>query len=221
MRSAPVPNPSTTHQNIAVGSTCSPSVAILGSSGAVHVAAVEYNLSRRRELEDKALAYRNKTYVAFDADNDIRYYYLMTAWKQNDNTSFSFHDAHGIRPSREWSSEETIKRNLRERLKNSKMFVCLIGEHTRYMYKFVRWEIETAMALGIPRIGCNLNGTRIVDTERCPPILRESLSLHVSFNGKIIQYALEDWAHDHWQKLRQGKTGGFYYRPAVYERLGL
>jgi hypothetical protein len=32
------------------------------------------------------MAYRNKTYVAFDGDSDIRYYRLMKAWKQNDNT---------------------------------------------------------------------------------------------------------------------------------------
>ena len=34
------------------------------------------------------MAYRNKTYVCFDGDNDIRYYRLMQAWKQNDNTNF-------------------------------------------------------------------------------------------------------------------------------------
>ena len=167
------------------------------------------------------MAYRNKTYIAFDADTDIRYYYLMLAWKQNDNTAFSFFDAHGIRPSREWSNEQTIKRNLRERLKNSRMFICLIGESTRFLYKFVRWEIETAIDLGIPRIGCNLNGSRNIDTDRCPPLLRDSLSLHVSFNAKIVQHALEDWAVDHWQRMRQGSTESFYYKPSVYRSLGL
>ena len=42
------------------------------------------------------MAYRNKTYVAFDGDNDMRYYQLMKAWKQKDSTSFNFHDAHDI-----------------------------------------------------------------------------------------------------------------------------
>lgn len=27
------------------------------------------------------MTYRNKTYVAFDGDKDIRYYRLMQAWK--------------------------------------------------------------------------------------------------------------------------------------------
>lgn len=28
------------------------------------------------------MSYRNKTYVAFDGDNDIKYYWLMRAWKK-------------------------------------------------------------------------------------------------------------------------------------------
>ena len=37
------------------------------------------------------MAYRNKTYVCFDGDTDMRYYNLMKAWKQNDNTDFNFY----------------------------------------------------------------------------------------------------------------------------------
>ncbi len=40
--------------------------------------------------------YTNKTYVAFDADSDIRYYRLMQAWKKNNNTTFDFYDAHDL-----------------------------------------------------------------------------------------------------------------------------
>lgn len=35
------------------------------------------------------MAYRNKVYVSMDADNDLRYYYLMRAWRQSDYTSFN------------------------------------------------------------------------------------------------------------------------------------
>jgi hypothetical protein len=42
------------------------------------------------------MAYRNKTYVAFDGDNDIHYYRLMKAWKQNNHSDFKFYDAHDI-----------------------------------------------------------------------------------------------------------------------------
>ena len=59
------------------------------------------------------MAYKNKTYVAFDGDNDIRYYNLMKAWKQNDNSNFNFFDAHDINNALDSSTEETIKKRLR------------------------------------------------------------------------------------------------------------
>ncbi len=68
------------------------------------------------------MAYRNKTYVAFDGDTDMRSYNLMKAWKQNDNTDFNFHNAHDLKQSRDSSSEDSIKRSLRDRMNNSKVF---------------------------------------------------------------------------------------------------
>jgi hypothetical protein len=31
-----------------------------------------------------------------DLKEGFHYYYLMKAWKQSDNTSFNFYDAHGL-----------------------------------------------------------------------------------------------------------------------------
>ena len=74
------------------------------------------------------MAYRNKTYVCFDADSDIRYYNLMKAWKENDSMAFDFYNAHEINNLRDGSSEAQIKRKLRERLQNTKVLVILIGK---------------------------------------------------------------------------------------------
>ncbi|MBN1969624.1 MAG: TIR domain-containing protein [Candidatus Delongbacteria bacterium] len=167
------------------------------------------------------MAYRNKTYVAFDADNDIRYYRLMQAWKQSDYSSFDFYDAHDLNNIRTWSSEETIKNKLQERLRNTKVFVLLVGSQTRFHYKFVRWEIEQALKRNLPIVVINLNGSRSIDNENCPPILRNELALHVSFNSKIIEKALTAWETLHYNYQRQGKTGDFYYEPSVYQSLGL
>jgi hypothetical protein len=52
------------------------------------------------------MAYRNKTYVTFDGDSDIRYYNLMKAWRQNDNTDFNFYDAHDLNTALDTSSIE-------------------------------------------------------------------------------------------------------------------
>ena len=137
------------------------------------------------------MAYRNKTYVCVDGDSDIHYYRLMQAWHQNDRTPFSFYNAHELNTARDASQEASIKRQLRERLLNTKVFVVLIGENTRYLTKFVRWEMEQALGLNLPIIGVNLNGMRQQDPERCPPIIRSELAVYISFNPAIMQFALD------------------------------
>ena len=87
------------------------------------------------------MAYRNKTYLCFDGDNDIHYFYLMRAWRANQLDFFkglNFYDAHEINNARDSSKEESIKRQLLERLNNSYLFIVLIGKQTRYLTKFVR-----------------------------------------------------------------------------------
>lgn len=166
------------------------------------------------------MGYRNKVYVSMDADNDIRYYYLMKAWRQNDNTEFSFHDAHDINNILD-KSEDSIKAGLQERFRNTKVFVLLVGEHTRYLYKYVRWEIEEAIKRKIPCIVVNLDGKRSMNSEKCPPIIRDELALHISFNSKILQYALEHWPESEANYRKDGKTGAYYYKEEVYQKLGL
>lgn len=167
------------------------------------------------------MPYRNKTYVAFDADSDINYYRLMKAWKQSDYSNFDFYDAHDLNNLRNWSNENTIKQRLRERLNNTKIFVLLIGESTRFHYKFVKWEIEQAIKLNLPIVCVNLNGNRSIDTERCPPILRNQLAIHISFKSKIIETALDNWGYWHYEHQKNGKTGDFFYNQETYNALGL
>ena len=166
------------------------------------------------------MAYRNKVYVSMDADSDLHYYRLMQAWKQNDNTPFNFYDAHDINNILD-KSEASIKVGLQERFRNTKIFVLLVGQHTRYLYKYVRWEIEEAIKRDLPCIVVNLNGKRSLDSELCPPIIRDHLAVHVSFNARIIQYALENWPAADAEKRRNNQNGAFYYTQSVYEKLGL
>ena len=167
------------------------------------------------------MPYRKKVFISFDGDNDIHYYRLMRAWKQSDRTDFNFFDAHDINTARDTSTEETIKRRLSERLANAFVVVSLIGEHTRYHYKFVRWELEQAIKRGLPIIGVNLNGRRSQDTMLCPPIIRDELAIHISFNAAILQYALEDWPTKYASYRRNNESGPYYYKREVYTRLGL
>ncbi|ELP5713396.1 MULTISPECIES: TIR domain-containing protein [Enterobacter] len=166
------------------------------------------------------MAYRNKTYICFDGDNDMAYYRLMTAWKSNDNFSFNFHNAHDMNSARDESLEESIKKQLRERFANSKTLIVLIGENTKNLTKFVRWEMDVALKLGIPIIAVNLNGSRQKD-ELCPRIIKNELVVFVSFNMKIIEYAMNNWPEYHNTFTKENKKASFYYTNKTYEALNI
>ncbi len=167
------------------------------------------------------MAYRNKTYVSFDADTDMHYYRLMQAWKSNSNIDFNFYNVHDINPNPNLTSEITIKRQLRERFANTRDFVLLVGTQTRYLYKYVRWEIEQALNIDLPIIVVNLNKKKNQDEELCPPIIRDKLAIHISFNPSIVAYAIQNWPEQHRQERQTGQSGAYYYDASVYRSLGI
>ena len=167
------------------------------------------------------MAYRNKTYVCFDADEDIRYYNLMKAWKANDNIDFDFHNAHELNNLRDSSNEETIKRRLKERLYNTKLMIVLVGEKTKNLYKFVRWEMEVALKLEIPIIAVNIKSDAPRIYENYPPILREELVLNINFNKTLIQYSIDNWIDEHNRLFKEGTINNRVWKDHIYKKLGL
>lgn len=160
-------------------------------------------------------------YTCFDGDNDIHYYRLMQAWHRNENFDFTFVNAHDITQARDTSTEETIKRSLRTRLNASDILIVLIGENTKNLYKFVRWEIEVALEKGLPIIAVNLDGKRSINNELCPPILREELVIHIPFAHKIIDYAIRYWPSWYRFHKTEGNTGPYHYTENIYSSLQL
>ncbi len=118
------------------------------------------------------VSYRNKkTYVAF-ASEDIHCYRLMEAWRDNDRIDFDFYDAHDLFISRDTSQPETIKRNLRERMKNAKQIV-LLGSVTGRQKgsdgrSFLAHEVKVAIEFDLPIVIANLDGKRTVDLSVIP-----------------------------------------------------
>jgi hypothetical protein len=167
------------------------------------------------------MPYRNKTYVCFDADNDIHWYRLMTAWSDNENFKFNFYNAHDLTTIRPGSTEESIKASLRERMRNSKVLVVLIGTNTRFCNTYVKWEIELAIKHGLPIIAINLNGDRKFDENLCPKALRETLAIHVPFKEALMTYALDNWPDRHAELKAEGEDGPRWYKDSVYSGLGL
>lgn len=166
------------------------------------------------------MAYKNKTYIAFDGDNDMHWYRLLTAWSAHDGFDFEIRNAHDLNTARDSSEEESIKAQLRIRFANSKQFLILLGEKTRYLTKFVKWEIETAIRLELPIVAVNLNGSRIMD-ELVHPTLKPALAVYVPFNEKILTYAMKNWPADDAARRLKKESGAFFYNDNVYKSLGL
>ena len=164
------------------------------------------------------MAYRNKTYVIFDGDKDMWAYDYMLGWVKNERMEFNFFNAHDLKEISDRAGETAIKRILSERLNNTKQAIVLVGESTRYLYKFVRWEIETCLDLRIPLVVVNLNNKRRMDDERCPPIIKGTASVHVAFRAKIIQKALDEFCENFDKYSGQEDL---YYNDDVYKRLGI
>lgn len=169
------------------------------------------------------MSYRNKTYIAF-ASEDIRSYRMMEAWRDNDKIDFNFYDAHDLFGARDTSKPETIKRNLRERLKNAKQVVLLGSEHAKAKggdgKSFLAHEIEVIKEFDLPVVVANLNQSRNIATQFIPKPLLDAnyYTMSVSFQMKIIKFALDNYVDFYPSKKGQGPH---YYEPNIYTNLGL
>ena len=167
------------------------------------------------------MSYRDKTYVIFDGDEDKWAYDFMRGWKASKHVDFNFDDVHELRPLREDAFvEATIKRRLKERFASTSQVIVLIGEHTKNLYRFVRWEIETAQELDLPIIAVNLNQKRRYHETLCPPILRDKYVAHVAFRARIIKHALDKFPGEYGRRAPDA-GGNRSYGDDVYKSLGI
>jgi hypothetical protein len=173
------------------------------------------------------MSYRNKTYVAF-ASEDIKCYRLMEAWRENEKIDFSFFDAHDLNISRDTSLDSTIKRNLRERMKNAKQIVLLGSAHAKRKggdgKSFLAHEVSLILEFDLPVVVANLDGDRTVDRNFIPSPLINHYTVSASFQPKIIKHALDNYVPAFQANPASGprrKSGPHYYEASQYKTLGL
>lgn len=169
------------------------------------------------------MGYRDPTYVVFDGDSDKWAYAYFLGWKKNDNVDFDFYDAHDLDNMTSWAQGEAyVKARLKERMRKSACVAVLIGDNTKNLYKFVRWELELAQSMDLPIVAVNLNDKREQDADRCPAIIRDTCVMQVGFRMKIIQHALDYWPGQYTGLSQTDRAKGwFYYNNDIYRGLGL
>jgi hypothetical protein len=180
------------------------------------------------------MAYRNGTYVAFHANNtsdptesDMKYYNTLRMWKVRDESDFKFINSHEKRDVRDWSTKETLKRALRERMNNSKHLLLIIGDTTRFDTDWIPFEIEYAIDnCEIPIIAAYPGYSSIMNpsshSDLWPKALADRINngtarvIHVPFKKEPIAEAVGQFDFDN---LPKGSLS--YYTRDTYVKWGL
>jgi hypothetical protein len=152
-----------------------------------------------------------RTFVGFSS-TDIHNYRLMQAWKANKNIDFNFTDCQ-LNGEVNSENEQYIKRKCRERINMAGKYVLLIGQDTKSKHKYVRWEAEVAIEKKCTIIGVNLDGSREMVRDTCPPIIRKIGAIFVPFSPNIIAYAIENYEMHNYNDY-------YHYKDHVYKSLG-
>lgn len=140
------------------------------------------------------MGHKDPTYVVFDGDNDKWAFAYMKGWNKSEKVDFDFRDAHDLdNMTSQAQNEAYVKGQLRERMKKSHCVVVLVGPKTKFLYKYVRWEIELAQEMDLPIVAVNLNKKNGQDDDLCPALLKDQCVVHVPFGAVAIKRALDGW----------------------------
>lgn len=164
------------------------------------------------------MAYKKIIYVSYDAD-DILYFNMLQAWLASDTQEFVHHTLNDT-VSTSQRIADSISNALKEKIVSTFCVIVLVGEHTVSLSRQMKIEIEKSIELNKPIIVANLNGKRSIDKDLCPALLQPQMAVHLSFNAKIIQKALDTWPTYYEQNKNNG-SGAYFFMPDVYENLGL
>jgi hypothetical protein len=182
------------------------------------------------------MAYRNGTYIAFHADgtnipteSDIKYYNLITAWTAKSDDDFYMVNSHDKTDAvRDSSKKETLRNRLKERLRNSKNMVLIIGDTTKNDKDWIPFEIEYAVDIcEIPLIVTYIGYEYILQpallSSKWPKALKDRIdnktvsAIHIPFKKEPIKDAISQFDINHKPK---GGTLGFYSQTA-YKNFGV
>ena len=169
------------------------------------------------------MGHKDSTYVIFGGDNDKWAYGYMKGWKAIHHVDFDFRDAHDLDTmTASAENEKYIKSKLRPRMEKSSAVVVLVGSNTKWLYKYVRWELELALELDLPIIAVSLADANQIEPKLMPPIIRDKCVFQVPFKMKAIKHALDDWPVTYRSLPSSEKAKGpRHYNDEVYRSIGL
>lgn len=181
------------------------------------------------------MAYRNGTYIAFHAegtniptDSDIKYYNLLKAWTARTDDDFSIINSHEKTSAvRDSSLRETLRNRLKERLRNSKHLLLIIGQTTKNDKDWVPFEIEYAVdECDLPIIVVYTGYEYIINvnshSDEWPKALKDRIenkkvkAIHIPFKKEPIKEAINQFNHNN-----KPPSAVSYYSREAYKIFGI
>ena len=152
-----------------------------------------------------------KVLVGFSS-SDLHSYRAMLEWKANHNIDFDFADCK-LNYAIKSNNEAYVKQKVRENIGETGTYIMLIGRDTNSRHRYVGWEAEVAIEEKCTIIGVNLDGTRRMQTETCPPIIQNIGALFVPFSPEIVAHAIVNYRMPDDNK-------SYHYVDSTYMQLG-
>lgn len=133
---------------------------------------------------------RTFTYLAGDWDTDREAVEVLKGWNESNRWGLSFKDVHDLTSSKDSSLYCTIKASLRARMKISKTFVLIVGNHTKSLTSgscghccFHKYDIW--LGKYICEKGYNYDSRGYVDFE-CDLALQSNINIIVLYKGTSV-----------------------------------
>lgn len=165
------------------------------------------------------MAFSDQIYVAYDGNNDSVYFKQMLKWQRSNGDAFPLIDGYEVFKLIDKESDESVKAKLHDCMSRAQVFVILITATTKSYRRLIRWQIEYAIAHSMPMIAMNVNGIRSVDYDRAPTVLKKNLSMHITFNPMLLEYALDRWPQSHVLHQQKEHAYTMRYSEQVYDQL--
>ncbi len=180
------------------------------------------------------MAYRSGTYIAFYAEgtsdpteSDMKYYNLLRAWDKNKRFDFTFVNSHDkVGAVRDSSKKTTLEKVLKERLRNSKNMILIIGNTTKNDRDWIPMEVQYAIdECKLPIIAAYPSYNYIMAPGKLSDLWPHSLKIrinngnakviHIPFREKVIMCAISQFDYNNLPK-----TGLNWYSKEAYQSWG-
>lgn len=160
-------------------------------------------------------------YVAIDASNDIKYYKEFKLMLRDNGITNNIYDGIDYFKEFDKTPDDMLKFKIQKNLERADVIVVLLTKTLKSMRKFSKWQIEHAINIGKPIIAVNPNRIRSADYDVCPTILKSHLSLHIPYDARAFELAINNWPSSHAEHMKNEKDLRkiYKYSESVYQQI--